>query len=90
MNEISKSLQEKRAQLKDVFDSADENGKYTHEQKEAINQLNTELADLTDEAKLESTKAKNEKAMETSAYAPEEDESVATIGESFINTDAYK
>ena len=90
MNEISKSLQEKRAQLKEVFDSADENGKYTHEQKEAINQLNTELADLTDEAKLESTKAKNEKAMETSAYAPEEDESVATIGESFINTDAYK
>ena len=90
MNEISKSLQEKRAQLKEVFDSADENGKYTHEQKEAINQLNTELADLTDEAKLESTKAKNEKAMETSAYAPEEDESVATIGESFVNTDAYK
>ena len=92
MDNISETLQKKRAELKEVFDNpAEEGGKYSAEQKNAINALNTELAELVDEANNAKAKAKNEKAMEEAVYAAEEaDNTPKTIGESFINTDAYK
>ena len=47
MDNISETLQKKRAELKEVFDNpAEEGGKYSAEQKNAINGLNTELAEL--------------------------------------------
>ena len=92
MDNINETLQKKRAELKEVFDNpAEEGGKYSAEQKNAINGLNTELAELVDEANNTKAKAKNEKAMEEAVYAAEEaDNTPKTIGESFINTDAYK
>ena len=92
MDNINETLQKKRAELKEVFDNpAEEGGKYSAEQKNAINALNTELAELVDEANNAKAKAKNEKAMEEAVYAAEEaDNTPKTIGESFINTDAYK
>ena len=95
MDNISETLQKKRAELKEVFDNPAEDGKYSAEQKNAINGLNTELAELVDEANTAKAKAKNEKAMEIAEeaanYAPEEvDNSPKTIGESFVNSEAYK
>ena len=91
MDNINETLQKKRAELKEVFDNPAEDGKYSAEQKNAINGLNTELAELVDSANDAKAKAKNEKAMEEAVYAAEEvDNSPKTIGESFINTDAYK
>ena len=91
MSNINETLQKKRAELKEVFDNPAEDGKYSAEQKNAINGLNTELAELVDEANNAKAKAKNEKAMEEAVYAAEEaDNTPKTIGESFINTDAYK
>ena len=71
MSNINETLQKKRAELKEVFDNPADDGKYSAEQKNAINGLNTELAELVDAANLDKSKAKNEKAMETEAYAPE-------------------
>ena len=92
MDNISETLQKKRAELKEVFDNpAEDGGKYSAEQKNAINGLNTELAELVDEANNAKAKAKNEKAMEEAVYAAEQaDNAPKTIGESFVNTDAYK
>ena len=92
MDNISETLQKKRAELKEVFDNpAEEGGKYSAEQKNAINGLNTELAELVDEANNAKARAKNEKAMEEAVYAAEQaDNTPKTIGESFVNTDAYK
>ena len=85
MDNISETLQKKRAELKEVFDNPAEDGKYSAEQKNAINGLNTELAELVDSANDAKAKAKNEKAMEEAVYAAEEvDNSPKTIGESFI------
>ena len=91
MSDYNEKLQKKRAELKEVFDNPAEDGKYSAEQKNAINALNTELAELVDESQNAKAKAKNEKAMEQAAYAAEEvNNAPQTIGESFINTDAYK
>lgn len=96
MDNINETLQKKRAELKEVFDNpAEEGGKYSAEQKNAINALNTELAELVDEANTAKAKAKNEKAMEiaeeAATYAPEEvDNTPKTIGESFVNSEAFK
>jgi HK97 family phage major capsid protein len=79
-----------RAELKEAFDSATD-GKYTPEAKEKIKGLNTELAGLIDADKLESAKAKNEKAMEQEVYASEEPQAgPSTVGQAFVNSDAYK
>ena len=90
MSNINETLQKKRAELKEVFDNPAEDGKYSAEQKNAINGLNTELAELVDQANAAKAKAKNEKAMEVAYAAEEADKTPKTIGESFINTDAYK
>jgi len=58
-NDIAKS----REELKAAFDSQ-EDGKYSAEAKEKIKGLNTELAGLVDDLKIEEAKAQNEKAME--------------------------
>ena len=91
MSNYNETLQKKRAELKEVFDNPAEDGKYSAEQKNAINGLNTELAELVDQANTAKAKAKNEKAMEEAVFAAEETDSAPkTIGESFVNTDAYK
>ena len=91
MSNYSETLQKKRAELKEVFDNPAEDGKYSAEQKNAINTLNTELSGLVDDANNAKAKAKNEKAMEQAVFAAEEsDNSPKTIGESFVNSDAYK
>lgn len=91
MSDYKEQISKKRAELKEVFDNPAEDGKYSAEQKNAINGLNTELADLVDSANLERSKAKNEKAMETDAYAPEAPEApVQTIGEAFVKSAAYE
>jgi len=60
-------------------------------QKKKIKGLNTELAGLIDAENLERTKAKNEKAMEQEVYASEEPQAgPSTVGEAFVNSDAYK
>ena len=91
MSDYNETLQKKRAELKEVFDNPAEDGKYSAEQKNAINGLNTELAELVDEANNAKAKARNEKAMEEAVFAAEEvDNAPKTIGESFVNTEAYK
>ena len=91
MSNYKEQISKKRAELKDVFDNpALEDGKYDAEQKNAINGLNTELAELVDAANLEKSKTKNEKAMDTEAYAPEAPKGVETIGEAFVKSEAYK
>ena len=91
MSNYNETLQKKRAELKEVFDNPADDGKYSAEQKNAINGLNTELAELVDAANNAKSKAKNEKAMEEAVFAAEEaDNAPKTIGESFVKTDAYK
>ena len=91
MSNYKETISKKRAELKDVFDNPAEDGKYSHEQKNQIKGLNTELAELVDAYNLEKAKAKNEKALETEAYAPEAPESpIKTVGQAFVDSDAYK
>ena len=90
MANYKEDISKVRAELKEAFDSATD-GKYTPEAKEKIKGLNTELAGLIDAENLERTKAKNEKAMEQEVYASEEPQAgPSTVGEAFVNSDAYK
>jgi HK97 family phage major capsid protein len=91
-NEIAKS----REELKNAFDSQVD-GKYTAEAKEKIKGLNTELAGLVDDLKIEEAKAQNEKAMEINdapvnaiPNADIQESGKKSIGEMFVGTDAYK
>jgi len=91
-NEIAKS----REELKNAFDSQVD-GKYTAEAKEKIKGLNTELAGLVDDLKIEEAKAQNEKAMEINdapvnaiPNANIQESGKKSIGEMFVGTDAYK
>ena len=85
----------KRAELKSVFESA-EDGKYTSEQKEEIKSRNDELAELVEDLSIEKKKASNEKALEEDSkpvaempLASDEAE-VKTVGQLFTESDAYK
>ena len=98
VNELKEQIAQSREELKAAFDSQ-EDGKYTPEAKEKIKGLNTELAGLVDDLKVENAKAENEKAMEIQAEeAPvnaipnqvEEAKGPQTIGEQFADSDAYK
>lgn len=89
MANYKEEISKVRAELKEAFDSADE-GVYSPEAKEKIKGLNTELAGLIDAENLERSKAKNEKAMEQEVYASEEPSAPQTVGEAFVNSDAYK
>ena len=61
--ELKDQIAKSREDLKSVFDSS-EDGKYSAEAKEKIKGLNTELAGLVDDLKVEEAKVANEKAME--------------------------
>ena len=98
VHELQEQIAKSREELKAAFDSS-EDGKYTPEAKEKIKGLNTELAGLVDDLKVENAKVENEKAMEIQAEeAPvnaipnqmEEAKGPQTIGEQFANSDAYK
>ena len=91
-NDIAKS----REELKAALDSQ-EDGKYSAEAKEKIKGLNTELAGLVDDLKIEEAKAQNEKAMEINdtpvnsiPTADVQSEGKKSVGEMFVGTDAYK
>jgi HK97 family phage major capsid protein len=85
----------KRAELKSVFE-ANEDGKYTSEQKEEIKSRNDELAELVEDLSIEKKKLANAKALEEDskpvAEMPLAGESaeVKSVGEQFVQTDAYK
>ena len=89
-DQIAKS----REELKVAFESQ-EDGKYTPEAKEKIKGLNTELAGLIDDVKIEEAKVQNEKAMEVDETPvnaipnAEEAQTPKTIGEMFTDTKAY-
>jgi len=94
--ELKEQIAKSREELKAAFDSQ-EDGKYSAEAKEKIKGLNTELAGLVDDLKIEEAKAQNEKAMEINdtpvnaiPNADVQKAGVKSIGELFVGTDAYK
>jgi len=99
MSEVAKlkeQIAKSREELKAAFDNQ-EDGKYSAEAKEKIKGLNTELAGLVDDLKVEEAKVQNEKALEVDnepvnsiPNAMPEQKGPQTIGEQFANTDAYK
>ena len=97
VEELRENIAKSREELKSVFDTPAEDGKYSHDQKEKIKGLNEELATSLDELKIEESKAANEKAMEVDGDAVNElpiaepqSAGIKTIGEQFTDTDAYK
>ncbi len=96
-NEIKEQIAQSREELKGVFD-ASQDGKYTPEAKEKIKGLNSELAGLVDDLKVEEAKVSNEKAMEianepvNTVPQPEVSgmEAPKSIGEHLVNTNAYE
>lgn len=99
MSEVQKlkeQIAKSREELKAAFDSQ-EDGKYTPEAKEKIKGLNTELAGLVDDLKVEEAKISNEKALEVDKEPVNsipnvmpESKGPKTIGEQFKDSDAYK
>jgi len=94
--ELKEQIAKSREELKAAFDSQ-QDGKYSAEAKEKIKGLNTELAGLVDDLKIEEAKAQNEKAMEINdtpvnaiPNADVQKAGVKSIGEMFVGTDAYK
>ena len=97
VDELKQDIVKTREDLKAIFESADENGKYSADQKESIAKANTLLAEQVDDLKLEEAKVKNEKALEVENEPVNsipnpmpEQKGPQTIGEQFANTDAYK
>jgi len=99
MSEVAKlkeQIAKSREELKAAFDNQ-EDGKYSAEAKEKIKGLNTELAGLVDDLKVEEARVQNEKALEVDnepvnsiPNAMPEQKGPQSIGEQFANTDAYK
>ena len=85
----------KRAELKSVFESA-EDGKYSAEQKEEIKSRNDELAELVEDLSIEKKKLQNEKALDEDSKPVAEmplasnEAEVKTVGQLFTESDAYK
>lgn len=98
VDNLREQIVKSREELKSIFDGADENGKYTADQKESIAKANADLADMVDELKIEETKVKNEKALELDNQPvnempvppAEEKKAFKTIGEQLAESDAYK
>ena len=94
-NELMDKIAAKRAELKSVFESA-EDGKYTSEQKEEIKSRNDELAELVEDLSIEKKKAQNEKALEEDSKPVAEmplasgQAEVKSVGQLFTESDAYK
>ena len=100
MSEVAKlkeQIAKSREELKAAFDNQ-EDGKYSAEAKEKIKGLNTELAGLVDDLKVEEAKVSNEKALEVEDNTPvnsipnamPEQKGPQSIGEQFANSDSYK
>jgi len=99
MSEVAKlkeQIAKSREELKAAFDNQ-EDGKYSAEAKEKIKGLNTELAGLVDDLKVEEARVQNEKALEVDNEPVNsipnpmpEQKGPQSIGEQFANTDAYK
>lgn len=93
IKDLREKVAAKRAELKELFE-ANEDGKYTAEQKGEIQSRNEELAGLVEEVNILSAKAANEKAMDVDSepvsggYAEEADKPVS-LGESFVNSKSY-
>ena len=94
-NELMDQIAAKRAELKSVFE-ANEDGKYTSEQKEEIKSRNDELAELVEDLNIEKKKLANAKAIEEDSKPVAEmplagkSAEVKSVGEQFVQTDAYK
>jgi len=94
-NELMDKIAAKRAELKSVFESA-EDGKYSAEQKEEIKSRNDELAELVEDLSIEKKKLQNEKALNEDSKPVAEmplasnEAEVKTVGQLFTESDAYK
>jgi len=94
-NELMDKIAAKRAELKSVFESA-EDGKYSAEQKEEIKSINDELAELVEDLSIEKKKLQNEKALDEDSKPVAEmplasnEAEVKTVGQLFTESDAYK
>ena len=95
VKELMDKIAAKRTELKEVFEST-EDGKYTSEQKEEIKKRNDELAELVEDVSIEKKKLQNEKALEDDSKPvsempqPAEAVEAKSVGEQFVQTDAYK
>ncbi len=95
LTELKDQIVKSREDLKVAFEDVNEDGKYSAEGKEKIKGLNTELAGLVEDIKIEEAKVQNEKAMEVDETPvnaipnAEQAEAPKTIGESFVNSKAY-
>jgi len=96
VNELKEQIAKSREELKSVFETPAEDGKYSADQKEKIKGLNTELSDSLEELKIEESKAANKKAMEIAEEVVNElpvvesaPAGIKSIGEKFTDTDAY-
>lgn len=95
IKELREKVAAKRAELKELFE-AQEDGKYSAEQKGEIQSRNEELASLVEEVNILSAKSANEKAMNedsepvSGGYAEEASAPISTIGDAFVKSDAYK
>ena len=95
VKELMDKIAAKRTELKEVFEST-EDGKYTSEQKEEIKKRNDELAELVEDVSIEKKKLQNEKALEEDSKPvsempqPAEAVEAKSVGEQFVQTDAYK
>jgi len=93
--ELMDQIAVKRAELKSVFESA-EDGKYTSEQKEEIKSRNDELAELVDDLSIEKKKLANAKAIDEDSKPVSEmplagaEAEVKSVGQLFTESDAYK
>jgi len=94
-NELMDKIAAKRAEIKSVFESA-EDGKYSAEQKEEIKSRNDELAELVEDLSIEKKKLQNEKALDEDSKPVAEmplasnEAEVKTVGQLFTESDAYK
>ena len=95
VKELMDKIAAKRTELKEVFEST-EDGKYTSEQKEEIKKRNDELAELVEDVSIEKKKIQNEKALDEDSKPvsempqPAEAVEAKSVGEQFVQTDAYK
>ena len=97
VDNLREQIVKSREELKSIFEGADENGKYTADQKESIAKANADLANMVDDLKIEESKAANEKALEVENQPvnempvppAEEAKGFKTIGEQLTDSDAY-
>lgn len=93
--ELMDQIAVKRAELKSVFESA-EDGKYSAEQKEEIKSRNDELAELVDDLSIEKKKLANAKAIDEDSRPVAEmplagaGAEKKSVGQLFTESDAYK